>query len=138
MTLSQTFSLPGFLIIVALSLATLTCPSRKTDMRPIGPDVKADLIIYFNVGVSDSQVSTFWHQVLSRPRTDGRGYDSREGVADMGRLFRAVEGHEGISVSFFPSATQAQRDELERDIKASPIVYKVLKNIAPINVKKLD
>ena len=107
-------------------------------MRPIGPDVKADLIIYFKLGVTEKQVDTFWHEVLSRPRPDGRGEDSRDGVASVMRLFRAVQGHEGISLSFFPSATQAQRDELEREVKSSPIVYKVLKNTAPINVKKLD
>jgi hypothetical protein len=126
------------ILVAVFGLVMIGCPSRSNEMRPVGPDVKADLIIYFNVTVSDAQITTFWHQVLSRPRTDGKGYDSREGVADMGRLFRAVQGHQGISVSFFPSATQAQRDELERDVKDSPLVYKVLKNIAPANVKRLE
>jgi hypothetical protein len=49
----------------------------------------------------------------------------------------AVQGHEGISLSFFPNATEVQRDDVEREVKSSPLVYRFLRNIAPKNVKKL-
>jgi hypothetical protein len=127
-----------FATLVIMGLATVACPFRNDGMKPIGPEVKADLIIFFKVGVTGRQIETFWHDVLSRPRPDGRGEDHREGVGSIGRVFPAVQGHEGISLSFFPTATQAQRDELERDVNASPIVYKALKNVAPINVRKID
>lgn len=107
-------------------------------MRPIGPEVKADLVLFFNSGVTDEQINTFWKEVLSRPNPQGKGYDHRAGVGPISRVFPAVQGHEGISLSFFPSATQAQRDELEREVKSSPVVYRVLKNTAPIKIKKLD
>ncbi len=42
------------------------------------------------------------------------------------------------SMSFFPDATKEERDEVIHDITSSPIVYKVLRDIAPADVKKLD
>ncbi len=123
--------------LVAWVLASVGCPFQNNERKLIGPEVNADLIIYFKLGVTEEQVATFWHEVLSRRRSDGKGYDLRPGVGMTGRE-SAVQGHEGISLSFFPNATQAQRDDLERDVKSSPIVYKILKNTAPINVKKLD
>lgn len=122
--------------LVAWVLATVGCPQNK-ERTLIGPDVTADRIIFFKLGVTEQQIATFWHEVLSRPRTDGKGDDPRPGVGMTARE-SAVQGHEGISLSFFPNATQAQRDDLERAVKSSPLVYKVLKNTAPMNVKKLD
>jgi hypothetical protein len=124
--------------LVILGVVSVACPFQKDQPRLIGPEVRADLIIYFNLDVTQKQISTFWQEVLSRPDPEGRGYYHREGVGPISRVFPAVQGHEGISLSFFSNATQAQRDELERDIKSSPVVYKVMKNTAPINVKKLD
>jgi len=106
-------------------------------MRPIGPEVKASLVIYFKPGITNQQVEDFWHEVLSRPDPSGKGYYHRNGVGDIGRI-APVQGHEGISVSFFPDATKEERDEVIHDITSSPIVYKVLRDIAPADVKKLD
>ena len=126
--------------VVALTawvLVSVGCPSQNNERRLIGPEVNADLIIYFKLGVTEEQVDTFWKEVLSKWRPDGKGYDHGPGVGMIGRE-SAVQGHEGISLSFFPNATQAQRDDLEREVTSSPIVYRVLKNTAPIKVKKLD
>jgi len=59
------------------------------------------------------------------------------GVRTFLRL-RAVEGHDGIAITFFPNATKEQREELTKAINASPLVYRVLKNTAPDSVKTLD
>ena len=106
-------------------------------MRSVGPEVKASLVIYFKSGVSNEQVNTFWEEVLSRRDPSGKGYYHRNGVGDIGRI-APVQGHEGISMSFFPDATKKEREEVTRDIKSSPIVYRVLENIAPAEVKKID
>jgi hypothetical protein len=136
----QTLALISVLFVALLSIACIrTSPSYESDkMVPVGPEVKASLVIYFKVGTTDDQIEDFWHGVLSDPDPQGKGYYHRPGVGDLMRVFPAVQGHEGIAVTFFPEATRDQREELEAEIKSSPIVYIVLKNVAPNDVKKLD
>jgi hypothetical protein len=124
-------------VILTLGLMQLACPRREPPMRSVGPEVKASLVIYFKSGVSNEQVNAFWEEVLSRPHPSGKGYYHRNGVGDIGRI-APVQGHEGISMSFFPNATKEEREEVTRDIRSSPIIYKILENVAPADVKKLD
>jgi hypothetical protein len=121
-----------------LGLLSLACPikSDKNEMVPIGPTVKADILVYLNSNLSHEEVNAFIKTVLSRPDPEGRGYDLAPGVRTRLAL-RAVEGHEGIALTFFPNASQEQREELLRSIKASPLVYRVLENTTPDSVKTL-
>ena len=106
-------------------------------MAPIGPDVKASLVIYFQSGVTRDQISAFSDAVLSRPDPAGRGYDLATGVQSRLRV-GPVQGHEGIAITFFADATSEQRERLMAEVKASPLVYKVLEGVAPDDVKKID
>jgi hypothetical protein len=105
-------------------------------MEPIGPDVKASFVIYFNSGVTQEQINDFSARVLSRPRADGRGHYLPEGVRTFLRV-SAVSGHEAIAITFFPNATAEQRQNLISDVKASPLVYRVIESVAPSDVKNL-
>jgi hypothetical protein len=124
--------------ICLLGLLSNACPfkSDKSDLRPIGPTVEADILIYFDSGLSHEDVNDFIKNVLSRPDPEGRGYELAPGVRTRLRL-RAVEGHEGIAVTFFPEATNEQRQDLMKAIKESQLVYKVLENVAPDSIKTL-
>ena len=104
-------------------------------MQPIGPTVKADILVYLNRNLSHEEVNTFIKTVLSRPDPEDRG-DDLAGVRTQLRL-RPVEGHEGIALTFFPNASKEQREELLRSIKASPLVYRVLENTTPVSVTTL-
>jgi hypothetical protein len=75
-------------------------------------------------------------EVLSYPDPQGRGHSHREGI---GMILRenAVEGHESVAINFRGDATEAQREQIKRAVGASPIVFRVLENVAPANVKKL-
>ena len=121
-----------------LGLLSLACPikSDKNEMQPIGPTVKADILVYLNSNLSHEEVNTFIRTVLSRPDPEGRGDDLAPGVRTELRL-RPVDGHEGIALTFFPNASKEQREELLRSIKASPLVYRVLENTAPDSVTTL-
>ena len=128
------------LVAIFWSLFTVACPPTRngdSDMRPVGPDVKADLLIYFKAGVTTTQINAFSKEVLSRPGPNGRGDSLPPGVRTFLRL-SPVEGHDGIAITFFPSATKEQREELKRAVEPSPVVHKVLENLAPTNVKKIN
>lgn len=134
----QTLTLIAVLFVALLNTAYIkTFPAyQRNEMIPTGPEVKASLVIYYKAGVTDEQIQEFTQQVLSRPDSQGRG--NRYGVRDILQIFESAQGHQSTAVTFFPEATKSQRDEIEAEIMSSPIVYKVLKNIAPKDVKKLD
>jgi hypothetical protein len=113
------------------------CPFRKNEMRPVGPEVKHDLVIFFKVGVSNQQVEEFFDEILARRNPTGTGFRLRAGIREYSRE-HPVDGHEAVSISFFPSATVEERETVMRDVKSSPIVYRVLENVAPADVKKLE
>jgi hypothetical protein len=133
----QASSIPRLVAIAAFGLIQLACPHHQDQVRPIGPQVKASLVIYFKQSVADQQIEDFWHEVLSTPDPEGRGYYHRDGVGDISRIY-PVQGHEGISMTFFPDATKEERIAVESDIRSSPIVYKIFENVAPADIKKID
>ncbi|MDX6499895.1 MAG: hypothetical protein QOG23_3155 [Blastocatellia bacterium] len=133
----RTSSLFSYVTLAALVFIQSGCPFHKNEMRPIGPEVKASLVIYFKLGITDEQIEDFWHRVLSKPDPQGRGYNHRGGVGDISRI-SSVQGHEGIALTFLSDATNEERETIMRDIKSSPLVYRVLENIAPADVKKIE
>jgi hypothetical protein len=137
MELMQASSLLKF-VVVAFGLIHLACPFHKNESRPIGPEVKVSLAIYFKQGVTNEQIEKFWHEVLSRPDPEGKGHYHREGVGDISRIFPPVQGHEGIAMSFLPDATAEEREAIKRSIRSAPIVYRVLENVAPVDVKDVE
>ena len=123
--------------LVAFSFMLSGCPIRKNEMRPIGPEVRQNLVIFFKLGVGDEQVERFFDEFLSKPDPNGKGFYLRKGIREYTRI-HPVQGHEGVAISFFPYATNNERDAVTRDIKSSAIVYKTFENVAPADVKKLD
>ena len=133
------FRVALLLAVPSLGLLSLACPwgrSGDSDMRPIGPEVPASLVVYFKIGVTQAQIRAFSKEVLSRPDPEGRGEYQPPGVQST--LLVSTQGHEGYAITFFPNATDQQRRSLRDTIKASPIVYKVLENVSPADVKTLD
>jgi len=122
--------------VVGLALFSSACSRPDERMYPIGPGVKASFVIYFKSGVTDEQVNEFSKRVLSKPRADGRGDNLPDGVQTFLRA-PTVSGHEAIAITFFANATPEQRQTLIHDVNASSLVYKVLENVAPSDVKSL-
>ena len=109
--------------------------AEKQAMVPIGPDVKADLVIFFNLDATHNQIETFWQETLSIK--SNKGHMSRPGIREILRLL-PVQDHEGIAVRFVPDATSAQREDIKSRVKSSPIVYKLLEDVVPQDIKSLD
>ncbi len=109
--------------------------AERKQMVPIGPDVKADLVIFLKVDASHDEIETFWEQTLSTKSE--KGHWPRPGIRDIMRLF-AVQGHEAIAVTFFPNATQTQRDDIRARVKSSSIVYKVMEDVVPQDIKSIE
>ena len=126
------------LSICLVGLFGIACnPSRPgNEMRRVGPDVQADLLIYFNGDASHDEIDAFDKAVLSKPDPEGRGYDLAPGIG-MLLAIGPVEGHKGYAITFFPNATRDQREELMRAVRQSRVVYKILEKKAPDSVHTL-
>jgi hypothetical protein len=106
-------------------------------MYPIGPGVKASLVIFFKTDVSDSQVESFLDEVLTDNAPDGHQFVDKSGVGTILRI-TDVQKHKGIAVTFLEKATDEQRRQIKSMVIASPMVYKIFENVEPNNLKKLD
>lgn len=109
----------------------------KSKMVSIGPEAKADLVVYFKKEASYEDVNNFWEKTFFVPHPEGRGSKVTEGIGLLAKR-PPVQGHEAMSVTFRPNITQVQRENLKAAIKSSPIVYKVLENVAPADVREFD
>jgi hypothetical protein len=128
-----------FVVALLASMFLSACARPDNDeMVRIGPDVRASMVIYYKAGVNEDQINDFLQNVLGRPHPEGRGHYLRDGIVMSLRVYPAVEGHEATAITFSDRATQAQRDEIKRDVVSNPIVYKVLENEIPAEVKKLN
>jgi hypothetical protein len=126
--------------MLAASLALSACFSQpptsgQDEMVPVGPDLKADLVIYFKTGTTSEEIYKFSTETISTP--EERGDRSLPGIWQVLYLL-PVDGHEGYAVDFFPEATYEQREYVKARVKASPIVYKVMENVVPKEIKKID
>ncbi len=84
-------------------------------------------VIVFKEGTTNKQVNDFWQTVMSLNRDDGRGYSHLPGVRTMTRL-QSQNGREAIGFSFFPNATEEQKQFVFAKVKSSPMVYQFLEN----------
>jgi hypothetical protein len=104
-------------------------------MYPIGPSVKADLVVFFKSDATDGQIYNFATRTISDPK-DGGDWPL-PGIQTTLHLL-AIDGHEGEAITFFPEATEAQRKYVRSRIDSSPIVFKVMENVVPSGIKKVQ
>ena len=133
--MSKTTKLLRATLIVGLQVVACSS-SEQQQMRPIGPNVKASFVFYFKGDVTSEQIRAFDKEVLSVPHPEGRGEYQAPGVQST--LLVSVPGHMGYAITFHANATREQRERLMAEVKASPLVYKVLEGVAPDDVKKID
>ena len=123
------------LLLSIIVLFIIGCSQRKADeMIPIGPDVKADLVIFFKTGTSSEDIYKFATETISIP--EEKGYRHLPGIWQVLYIL-PIDGHEGYAVTFFPEATEAQRELVKSRVETSPIVYKVMENVAPKDIQKV-
>ena len=125
--------------LIAIAVLTLStgCPWKNERMYPIGPGVKASLVIYFKSNVSEQDINSFLEQTLMAWNSELKGYDHKPGVGTILRL-EPVQAHEAIAVTFFQSASEDERQRIKSAVRASSIVYRVLENVIPNEVKRID
>lgn len=98
---------------------------REEPMVSIPEEISS--IIVFKKGVTNDQVNDFWNTILSTEGSDKRGFETIPGVRTISSL-QTKNGNEAIAFSFFPNATEEQKQFVFTKVKSSPIVYQLLEN----------
>ena len=119
--------------VAILGLLLFACNRPDERMYPIGPGVKADLVVFFKSDATNDQIYAFATKTIADPAE--RGYQSLPGMSTT--LLVSVDRHQGYAISFFPEATAAQRKYVRSRIDASPLVFKVFENVAPKDITSL-
>jgi hypothetical protein len=120
--------------IISLLFLVSGCGRPDERMYPIGPEVKADLFIIFKTSATPEQVYKFSNETISDPKD--RGSWPLPGIHEILHVY--VDGREAYAVRFWPSASDDQRKYVRSRIDSSPIVYKVMENVVPADIKKID
>ena len=130
------------LLFVLISLMIFTVGCRSQESKPfddyrikMGPDVKADLVVFFKKSVTWEEVLDFQKNVIGREDENGTGFESLPGMMSVVRV--EIDGFEGVAINFKPSATDEERSFVQQRIKDSPIVYKTYVNRVPSGISDL-
>jgi hypothetical protein len=122
-----------------LCLLAVCCNAQDANKTiPIGPDAKADLLVYFRADATSNEIDEFLNEYILLPNPTGKGFRQPDGVKVFMRIFPPVQGHEGIALRFFPDDLPEKKDKLKKAIENSPIIYKILEDVAPSDVKSFD
>jgi hypothetical protein len=112
--------------------------SEKEEFRA-APEIKASLVIFFKAGVTDDEIRKLFTNIqLALTLRRRLVKNLQPEICNILRVYPSVQNHERIALTFCDVTDKDDRDAIGKVIKASSSVYKVLEDIAPIQVTKID
>jgi len=111
--------------------------SKKEGIR-VGPELQASLVVYFKVGVTDDQMTKFLSDLDFVLTLSHRLIKDEREICNLLRIYPAFQKHERMALTFCEMTAKEDRENITRVIKSSSLVYKVLENIAPVEVRSID
>ncbi|MGH9853262.1 MAG: hypothetical protein ACREBD_25770 [Blastocatellia bacterium] len=124
-------------LVLVLMLAITNCSPNTGKMQPLLPNGVANLVIVYKKGVTDEQIEYFLNNALAQPRADGRGYELLPAIGLQARL-KSIQGYDATAIAYHSYATPEQREDVKRAALSSSIVYKVLEDIVPSQIKRIE
>ena len=110
--------------------------SNDDDIIRMGPDERADLVLFFKKGTDWKEILEFNRSVIGIPNESGSGFQSLPGM--MSAIKIQIYGFEGEAINFKPNATDEEKTFLKKRVEASPLVYKVYENVIPEAINDLN
>lgn len=102
--------------------------STAPGQASFGSDVAVDLAVYFQGGVSDDDITDFILEVLSKPaEPDRQGQAHVDGVQYTSGDYT----RDAVYVTFFPNATEDERQAVIDAVQASPMVERIALDVIP-------
>ncbi len=100
-----------------------------------GPDVRSSLVVYYETGASQKEISHFQDVQLYQTRPDGHGKDLKPGIRTFLRLIPSHDhGHYGFALNLDPRMRPEERESLISSLSTSPLVFKVFRDVIPNSI----
>ena len=126
-------------ILLTICFQSNSCVPQSQDkwIEMGGPAHNTNVLVFFKKDTKHEQIEGFYNTVLSKSSPYGKntGLDFRDGIASRFRVLN--NGYEGVGINFSIDAYINEREQLKKDIRQSPIVYKVYENVIPNEIKEL-
>jgi hypothetical protein len=122
------------ILLAAVFLAAACCQGKR-EMVSFGPDAKASLVVVLKEGSSQKEIDTLFDTAFVLGHVSGNHWH-RPGIWAIVKV--GVGDHEAYAITFGSDATQQQRDAVKTAVSASPVVYKIFENQAPIDIRLDD
>ena len=118
--------------MLVVIVASIVACQRKQEWISFIPEGRANLVVVFKEGVSAKEMNRFLGDAITIE--DGKGGDRlRPGVAALVKI--GVANLDAYEVAFQANSTLQQRNEIKRRASSSPVVYKILENVGPGEIK---
>ncbi len=112
--------------------------SEKKEFRA-APELKASVVIFFKTGVTDEETGRLFANIQLVLRLRRRLVKNIEPeICDALTVYPPLQNHQRVAVTFCAATNKADREAITEAIKASSSVYKVLQNVCPIEVTKIN
>lgn len=124
------------LLFLWIGLVSVACSPSRPAREISGINYSTNLLILFKTEVTDSQIEEFLYSTLMKPHSRS-GYQMQDGIYGIARI-RSIPNHQGLAVDFTNISTESQREAIKARVKESPLVLKVLENVIPAQVEKIE
>jgi hypothetical protein len=120
-----------WLLLLAIVVLAIACRDQHEWVSLI-PKGSANIVVVFKKGTSIREMNRFLGDAIDIE--DGKGGSwPRPGVGALVKI--GVGNHDAYAVAFRPNSTPQQRDDIKRRARRSPVVYRILENVGPGEIK---
>lgn len=133
--MNKRFPLLFLVIVFSIACSAQHPPSNDDDIIRMGPNERADLVLFFKKGTDWKEILEFNRSVIGIPNENGSGFQSLPGM--MSAIKIQIYGFEGEAINFKPNASDEEKSFLKKRVVESPLVYRVYENVIPEAINDL-
>lgn len=112
--------------------------SNKQDFRA-PHELKASLLIFFKRGATEDEIKRLFTNIQLVLELRGHLVKHFEqAICEQLRIYPPLKNHERMALRFCETTDKTDRDAISAFIKESSAVYKVMENVAPIEITNID